>query len=136
MLKRVWIILLLFAIESGCNQNIPKPKNINNLFEIKAAASTINVSDRNFSVKTFVKQNDVYVECFLKDYQLSSENGKDLAKIRVTIDEKRHSEQNTAAFIIKNLSNGRHILKIDILNGNGENTGLSQEFEIHIQSTI
>ena len=71
---------------------------------IKTAAATCHVPDQNFSVKTFVKGNDVYIECYVRDYQFTQSNQKELASIAVSIDGKKHSERNTAAFIIKDLT--------------------------------
>jgi hypothetical protein len=124
---------------SGFNQKIPEPKNANHYFtwfEIKTAASELSMPDQDFSVKSFVRGNDVYVECYLKEYRFSKTNEKELATITVSIDGKKYSEQTTAAFIVKDVPNGNHTLKLDIFNESGEKTGLTREFKVHIQSAI
>lgn len=92
--------------------------------------------DQDFSVKSFIRGNDVYVECYVKEYRFSKTNEKELVTITVSLDGKKYSEQTTAAFIVKDVPNGNHTLKLDIVNENGEKTGLTKEFKVHIQSTI
>lgn len=135
-MKKIMVVPFLIAVIYVSSQNIFEPNFIPGIFEITKAAAMVNVPDQNFSVKTFVKEDDVYIECYLKDYRFSQSNKKDLASIIISIDGKKHRQQKTAAFIIKNLSNGKHKIKLELINEKGGKTGLTKEFEVHIQSAI
>ena len=82
-----------------------------------------------------LRGDDVYIECYLRDYRFTQSNKKELASIDIWIDGKKHSQQKRAAFILKNLSNGKHTIKLELINESGENIGI-KEFEVHIQSAI
>lgn len=137
-MKKLIMIFLALLVVSGCSQHIPKPKDIKSIyksfFEIKAEAATL--PDQDFTVKTFVKENNVYIECYMKNYRFSQVNEKEWVTIMVSIDGKKHSEQSTAAFIVKQVPNGKHTIRLDIINKDGEQIGLTKEFEVHIHSTI
>lgn len=128
-MKKVIVTFLVIAVISEI-YIIPR------MFDIQRAAAMVNVPDLSFSVKTFIKGDDVYIECYAKDYRFTQSTKKELASISVSIDEQKQGEQKTAAFILKDLSNGKHIIKLELINQNGEIIGLSKEFEVHIQSAI
>ena len=128
-MKKIIMILLVIAVLSEIHF-IPR------MFDIQRAAAMVDVPDQNFSVKTFIKGNDIYIECYAKDYRFTQSTKKELASVAVSIDEKKQSEQKTAAFILKDLSNGMHTIKLELINEHGEKIGLAKEFEIHIQSAI
>ncbi|MFJ8244100.1 hypothetical protein [Peribacillus asahii] len=139
MKKLVIICVLLFMI-SGCGQKIPKPKdiieNVHSLFETRAEASAWKAMNEDFFVKTIVKEDNVYVECYVRGYSFSQTNSKKLATVTVSIDGKKHSERTTAAFVVRDVPNGKHRMKLEVLNEDGEKTGLTKEVEVHIESTI
>lgn len=133
------ILLLVVVVVSGCRPHMPEPTNgsqpFHHLFSmIQAKAAT--VPDQEFLVKTFVRENDVYVECYLKEYRFSQTNNKNWVTITVSIDGKKDSQQSTAAFIIKHIPHGNHTITLDVLNKQGEKIGLTKSFDVHIQSTI
>ena len=51
------------------------------IFEIKTTAAMVDVPDQNFTVKTFVKGDDVYIECYMRDYRFVQSNQQ-----RISID--------------------------------------------------
>ncbi len=104
--------------------------------EAATTVSSIQNSDEDFRVKTFVKGNSVYVECYLKNYGFSESNPEQLATVSVFIDNQKKVDMKTAAFIVKDVPNGMHKIKLEILNGAGEKTGLQKEIEVHITSSI
>lgn len=119
--------LLLMTVILVYGQNFSESNSMSKTFEIKKAAA-MDVPDQNFSVKTFVKEDDVYIECFLRNYRFTQAN--------IWIDGKKHSQQKTAAFILKDLSNGKHNIKLEIFNEDGKKIGITKGFEVHIQSAI
>jgi hypothetical protein len=128
-MKKITMILFALVVITTCHV-------VPNMFIVKAETATYNVPDQNFSVKTFVKGNDVYIECYVRDYQFTQLNQKELASISVFIDGKKHSERNTAAFIIKDIPNGVHTIKLELMKDKKKKIGLTKEFDVHIQSAI
>ncbi|KWW11575.1 MULTISPECIES: hypothetical protein [Peribacillus] len=141
MRKLIVGLAVLMAV-AGCGKKIPEPENakmaIQDVSTLKAATtvSSIRNSDEDFRVKTFVKGNAVYVECYLKNYGFSNENGENAATVSVYIDNDKKVDMKTAAFIVKDVPSGRHKMKLEILNGSGKKTGLQKEFEVHITSSL
>ncbi|MED3982681.1 hypothetical protein P4646_01085 [Peribacillus simplex] len=141
MRKLILALTVLVAV-SGCGKKIPEPENsgvaMQGVSTLKAATtvSSIRNSDEDFRVKTFVKGNSVYVECYLKNYGFSESNPEQLATVSVFIDNQKKVDMKTAAFILKDVPNGMHKIKLEILNGSGEKTGLQKEIEVHITSSI
>ncbi|WP_148357026.1 hypothetical protein [Peribacillus simplex] len=141
MRKLILALTVLVAV-SGCGKKIPEPENsgvaMQGVSTLKAATtvSRIRNSDEDFRVKTFVKGNSVYVECYLKNYGFSESNPEQLATVSVFIDNQKKVDMKTAAFILKDVPNGMHKIKLEILNGSGEKTGLQKEIEVHITSSI
>lgn len=125
----ITVLLLIAVIQVSETNYIPR------IFD-KTTAAMVVVPDQNFTVKTFVKGDDVYIECYMRDYRFTESNQKELASIAVSIDGRNHSERKTAAFIVKDLTNGKHTIKLELINDSGKKLGLTKEFEVHIQSAI
>jgi len=141
-MRKLILALTVLMAASGCGKKIPEPENsgvaMQDVSTHKAATtvSSIRNSDEDFRVKTFVKGNSVYVECYLKNYGFSESNPEQLATVSVFIDNQKKVDMKTAAFIVKDVPNGMHKIKLEILNGAGEKTGLQKEIEVHITSSI
>ncbi|MCM3672860.1 MULTISPECIES: hypothetical protein [Peribacillus] len=141
-MRKLILALTVLMAASGCGKKIPEPENsgvaMQGVSTLKAATtvSSIRNSDEDFRVKTFVKGNSVYVECYLKNYGFSESNPEQLATVSVFIDNQKKVDMKTAAFILKDVPNGMHKIKLEILNGSGEKTGLQKEIEVHITSAI
>ncbi|MGG4266458.1 hypothetical protein [Peribacillus simplex] len=141
-MRKLIVVLTVLMAASGCGKKIPEPENSGVALQgepsLKAATtvSSVRNSDEDFRVKTFVKGSSVYVECYLKNYVFSETNSEQLATVSVFIDNQKKVDMRTAAFILKDLPNGMHKIKLEILNASGEKTGLQKEFEVHITSSI
>ncbi|MBT2603471.1 hypothetical protein J7E55_10615 [Bacillus sp. ISL-53] len=141
-MRKLILALTVLMAATGCGKKIPEPENsgvaIQGVSTIEAATtvSSIQNSDEDFRVKTFVKGNSVYVECYLKNYGFSESNPEQLATVSVFIDNQKKVDMKTAAFILKDVPHGMHKIKLEILNGAGEKTGLQKKIEVHITSSI
>ncbi|WHY58115.1 hypothetical protein [Peribacillus simplex] len=141
-MRKLILVLTVLMAASGCGKKIPEPENsgvaMQGVTTLKAATtvSSIPNSDEDFRVKTFVKGNSVYVECYLKNYGFSESNPEQLATVSVFIDNQKKVDMKTAAFILKDVPNGMHKIKLEVLKGSGEKTGLQKEIEVHITSSI
>ena len=135
MKKITTVLLFIVVIQIYCPK-VFESNFIHRMFEIKTSAAMVDVSDQSFSVKTFVKGDDVYVECYVRDYRFTRSNKKETASIAVTIDDDKQSVYKTAAFILKDFSNGKHTIKLELVNENGKKIGLKKEFQVHIHSAV
>ena len=139
-MKRMIIVLTVLMAATGCGKKIPEPKNVSaaSFSDLKAATTvqSAQIKDEDFQVKTFVKGNSVYVECYLNDYSFSGGHSKQLATVSVLIDDQKEINKHTAAFILKDLPHGPHKIRLEILNDSGQKTGLNKEIEVHITSTM
>ncbi|WP_260284178.1 hypothetical protein [Peribacillus aracenensis] len=141
-MRKLILALTVLMAAAGCGKKIPEPENsgvaMQDVSTVTAATtvSSIRNSDEDFRVKTFVKGNSVYVECYLKNYGFSVSNPEQLATVSVFIDNQKKVNMKTAAFILKDVPNGMHKIKLEVLNGSGEKTGLQKEIEVHITSSI
>ncbi|WP_335870487.1 membrane lipoprotein lipid attachment site-containing protein [Bacillus sp. 2205SS5-2] len=110
-MKKIFFIFILLVL-TGCQQRVPEPESV-------AAQTVINrnvQNDRaNFQVSHIVQQNNVYIECRLKNISFSGQKGKQAGKIIVNVNGKRTGEYRTAAFVVKNLPKGNHFLKLNVL---------------------
>ncbi|MET1177900.1 hypothetical protein ABG775_07965 [Peribacillus simplex] len=141
-MRKLILALAVLVAAAGCGKKIPEPENsgvaMQDVSTVTAATtvSSIRNSDEDFRVKTFVKGSSVYVECYLKNYGFSVSNPEQLATVSVSIDNQKKVNMKTAAFILKDVPNGMHKIKLEVLNGSGEKTGLQKEIEVHITSSI
>ncbi|MGE7760782.1 hypothetical protein [Peribacillus sp. NPDC097895] len=141
-MRKLILVLTVLMAAAGCGKKIPEPENsgaaIKDVSTLKAATtvSSVRNSDEDFRVNTFVKGNSVYVECYLKNYGFSEANSEQLATVSVFIDNQKKVDMRTAAFILKDIPNGMHKIRLEILNDSGEKTGLQKEFKVHITSSI
>ncbi|MFF2858174.1 hypothetical protein ACFVSH_26575, partial [Peribacillus sp. NPDC058002] len=125
-MRKLILALTVLMAAAGCGKKIPEPENsgvaMQDVSTVTAATtvSSIQNSDEDFRVKTFVKGNSVYVECYLKNYGFSVSNPEQLATVTVFIDNQKKVNMKTAAFILKDVPNGMHKIKLEVLNGSGE----------------
>lgn len=139
-MKRMILVLTVLMAATGCGKKIPEPENVTATTTIQGsdlkAATTVQTVDEEFQVKTFVKGNSVFVECYLNGYSFSGDDSKQLASISVLIDNHKKIDMHTAAFILKDIPHGLHKIKLEVLNDSGQKTGLNKEIEVHITSSM
>ncbi len=121
-------VMILFILLTGCKQDMPEPES---LFQKKAQAAS--VVKEKMVIRHLVQGKQMYVECVVPNVTFTEKkNGSKKGKVIVTIDGKRFKEYYTAAFVVKNLKQGVHHVKIDIVGRDNENLGLKKQFYVTI----
>jgi hypothetical protein len=135
-MKRVGTIffILMFITLTACQKDIPKPEN--NAVEVFAVENLLAIDNRidPFYVKSYVKGNDVFIECRVSNFSFRDSGNKreSTGKLLVFLNGKKYNEFSTAAFILKDLKGGNHRITLQIVNQNGHFTSLKRELLVNI----
>ena len=135
-MKSVTLFLTMMLAAIGCFASIPAGFIGGTNPMAASANSSVHYQDSGLQVNTFVKGNSLFVECYLTGYSFSKEGSEPFATVAVYIDNQKMTEKHTAAFILKDIPTGRHTIRLEVLNGSGQKTGLEKEMDIHITSTL
>ena len=81
------------------------------------------------------KGSDVYVECLIPNFSFDEENqDKEYhGYIDVYLDGKKHQSVQKAAFIVQNLPEGKHTVRLDIMREDGGRFLSLKEIEVEIK---
>ena len=129
MKKMTILSLCLLFIMTGCKEKIPEPESLMFTKKVEAAQN-----HKSLSIKHIVQGNQVFIECVVPGVTFSSSN-KDAkkGKIRVTSNSGRlYKEYHTAAFVVKGLPKGRHILNVEIVGLNNKSLGMKKQLYVTI----
>jgi hypothetical protein len=140
---RIAVSLCLAAVLiGGCSHDKPEPETKVDVVSMKIvetekeAIETLKLSSkRSMIVHQHVKGQNVYVECIINNFSFgASEQNRQPGKgyVQLYVDGKRLYAVSQAAFIIKNLSPGRHIIKLELMKNQKESYGISESFEVSI----
>ncbi len=85
-------------------------------------------------VQSRTKGNNVFVECILSgiSFRQSDQDDRKVGKLVIWLDGKRTKEVNTAAFIIKGLPPGEHMVKLEVVDLKNVPYGVTKEFLVNI----
>lgn len=88
-------------------------------------------------VKYDVKEKDIYVECFVKDFTFSKERAGQLKQdgeghVQLFINGNKVDSIYTSSFIIKALPVGTYTIKIELVHNDYTPYGISKEFEVNL----
>lgn len=85
-------------------------------------------------VQSNIKGNNVFVECILSgiSFRESEQKDKKVGKLVIWLDGKKSREVNSAAFIIKDLPPGEHMIKLEVVNLKNVPYGVTKEFLVNI----
>jgi len=81
-------------------------------------------------VKHEVKGHDVFIECFAAQFPFRK--GKGGGHINVYINGQKMTEVYTAAFIVRGLPSGKHVIRLELVYNDGKVTGRAHEFDVEI----
>ncbi|OIU72338.1 hypothetical protein [Rossellomorea aquimaris] len=127
MKKYIVLAAALLMVLSGCKDNAPpEPESFS--FVKKAQAQ------ETLAVKHIVQGNQVFIECIVPDVTFSSsKKGAKKGKIVVTSNTNGlYKEYHTAAFVIKNLPKGNHILTIEVVSPKNKSLGIKKQVYVTI----
>lgn len=93
--------------------------------------------DNPMSVKHLVKGNDIYVECVISNFTFSKREGNKINQtgtgyLQLYLNGKKIDNIYTAAFIIKGLPAGKHLIKLELVHNDGTPYSIEEEFEVTI----
>lgn len=118
------LFLSLFAVFGACDKPAPKAT------AASVASATPQQKNQYFHVKHDVKGNNVLVECIATGFPF--QNGKDGGHVNVYVNGKKVDEVYTAAFMLRGLPTGKHVVRLELVYNDGKITGLSHEFTVMI----
>jgi hypothetical protein len=134
-----WTIKFFFILMSialiACQKNLPEPETKNRV--VSAAQlpyDVVSVKGESFRVKSFVKGNDVFIECIVSNFSFRDDDkkGSRLGKMIVYVDGQKYNQYSSAAFIVKDLKSGNHRISLQIVDSNGHTTSLKKEMVVSI----
>jgi len=143
-MNRLLFLSFLPLLAAGCERNLTKPEIKPNLIPIE---QTMSVNRglvpafnpyRNEIPALFVsyetKGKQVFVECQVTgiSFRNAGNDRQKAGKMVVWVDGIRSSEVRSAAFIIKNLSPGKHRLRLEVVSLQNEPYGLSKQMMVII----
>ncbi|MEI2664013.1 membrane lipoprotein lipid attachment site-containing protein [Rossellomorea sp. LJF3] len=127
------MIMLAFAllVLSGCKEKMPEPESFSFSKKVEAA----NREQKTVSIKHMVQGNQVYIECIVPGVTFTTEKkGAKKGKIIVRSNTGNlYKEYHTAAFVIKGLPKGVHLLNVEIVGKNNQSFGMKEQFYVTIQ---
>lgn len=112
IMKKVFLLFLIIMIHFHIHSNVNE-------------GSTFAAEKENFVVKSFVKDHHMYVEYYANNHNANQ-------SVLVYIDGKKYAEIERAAFVIKDLPKGTHVIRLELMNQNGNKTGQYKQFSVHI----
>ncbi|AGT31410.1 hypothetical protein M493_05560 [Geobacillus genomosp. 3] len=81
-------------------------------------------------VKHEVKGNDIFIECFAVQFPFRKGDGG--GHINVYLNGQKMTEVYTAAFIVRGLPSGKHVIRLELVYNDGKAAGMAHEFEVTI----
>ncbi|WP_096154756.1 MULTISPECIES: hypothetical protein [Bacillus] len=137
-------LLALLSIQlimlTGCRDN-PEPPEAEVSAMLPSTFTDINMkttkkekAELGMSVHHFIKNEKIYVECIVEpNFEFSSKTGTNQegkGYIELQVDGKKMDEFTQGAFIIKNLSKGKHTITLKLKRLDGTEYGISNNFTV------
>jgi PBP1b-binding outer membrane lipoprotein LpoB len=131
MKKIIFLSIALLIVLSGCKEKMPEPESFTFTKKVEAA----NTEKKPLSIKHMVQGSQVYIECIVPNVTFTSEkSGAIKGKIVVRSNTGNlYKEYYTAAFVVKGLPKGVHLLNVEIVGTNNKPLGMKKQFYVTIQ---
>ncbi|OXS63374.1 hypothetical protein B0G93_103202 [Bacillus sp. V-88] len=130
-MKKMIMLATALLLLSGCKEKMPEPESLSFTKKVEAA----NPEQKPVSIKHMVQGNQVYIECIVPGVTFTTEKkGAKKGKIIVRSNTGNlYKEYHTAAFVIKGLPKGVHLLNVEIVGKNNQSFGMKEQFYVTIQ---
>lgn len=130
-MKKMMLLAFALLVLSGCKEKMPEPES----FSFANKAEAANREQKTVSIKHMVQGNQVYIECIVPGVTFTTEKkGAKKGKIIVRSNTGNlYKEYHTAAFVIKGLPKGVHLLNVEIVGKNNQSFGMKEQFYVTIQ---
>ena len=130
-MKKMMMLAFALLVLSGCKEKMPEPESFSFANKVEAA----NREQTTVSIKHMVQGNQVYIECIVPGVTFTTEKkGAKKGKIIVRSNTGNlYKEYHTAAFVIKGLPKGVHLLNVEIVGKNNQSFGMKEQFYVTIQ---
>ena len=132
MKKIIFLSVCLLILLSGCKEKMPEPES----FAFTKKAEAANHESKDLSIKHMVQGNQVYIECIVPNVTFTSTSKKGAEKGKIVVRSNTgnlYKEYHTAAFVVKNLPKGVHLLNVEIVGKNNKSLGMKKQFYVTIQ---
>ncbi len=116
------------------NENVSKSRALMPIPSTEVLSAMTQVRD-DFQVGFSTKGTSVFVDCYTREYSFTPNSEKPLASVLVYVDGAKVDEMRTAAFIVKDLPQGKHRIKVKLIDEQKQTT-YTKEFSVHIQSSL
>ncbi|MBD8068416.1 hypothetical protein [Bacillus sp. PS06] len=142
-MRSIYVIPMTLFMLVGCTNDKPVPEasslsiesvESNDIQGISPVSAMKKSGRKQVVVQQQVIGHNVYVECIIPDYTFGEEGRlKGEGYIELSVDGKVVDQISTAAFIIKGLHIGEHIIKLEIKKADGQKYQLQEEFSVTIE---
>lgn len=126
--------LMLVSSYLYVNENVSKSRALMPIPSTEVLSAMTQVRD-DFQVGFSTKGTSVFVDCYTREYSFTPNSEKPLASVLVYVDGAKVDEMRTAAFIVKDLPQGKHRIKVKLVDEQKQTT-YTKEFSVHIQSSL
>ncbi|MCA1062249.1 lipoprotein [Rossellomorea sp. AcN35-11] len=130
-MKKIIFLFIAVLFVSGCKEKMPEPESFTFIKKVEAA----NEEKKSLSIKHMVQGSQVYIECIVPDVTFTSkQKGAKKGKIVVRSSTGNlYKEYHTAAFVVRGLPKGVHLLNVEIVGMNNKSLGMKKQFYVTIQ---
>lgn len=126
--------LMLVSSYLYVNENMSKSRALMPILSTEVLSAMTQVRD-DFQVGFSTKGTSVFVDCYTREYSFTPNSEKPLASVLVYVDGTKVDEMRTAAFVVKDLPQGKHLIKVKLIDEQKQTT-YTKEFSVHIQSSL
>lgn len=100
-------------------------------YPVKIIAEETSLS---IDLKHFVDGNDVYIECFIPDFNFSNDKKRNTGDgyVRIYINGQKMDTFYTAAFVLKDLPEGQHEIRVQVVRNNHSPYHYGKSFDVTI----
>ncbi|WP_181536592.1 hypothetical protein [[Anoxybacillus] calidus] len=139
LLIRLIMTFIILIVFTGCNNDKPEPETKVHIEPVmsrdEAMPVLLQTDERTMNVKHQVRGTDVFIECIVTNFSFKSGKRKKVdgeGHVNLYVNGQKVDEVSTAAFILKGLPKGKHVIRLELVHNDSSKYGLHHEFEVNI----